>query len=119
MSSVPFDHLLVAREMSADTNGGVSAGRSSPLGAAVIPGGVNFSIRSRSASSVELVLFDREEDARQARVITINVATDRIDHYWHVFVPGGKPGQFYGYRIQGRFDPARGMRFEPSKVLLV
>jgi len=104
--------------MSAGTDGGVSAGRSSPLGATVTPRGVNFSVFSRSASGVELLLFDRNDDARPARVITIDGATNRTYNYWHTFVPGVKPGQLYGYRIQGRFDPASGMRFDPTKDLL-
>ena len=118
MSIVPVDTPVVAREMSAGADGRVAAGRSSPLGATVISGGANFSIYSRSASGVELLFFDREEDVRPARVITIQEATCRTDDYWHVFVPGVAPGQLYGYRIHGRFDPASGMRFNPSKVLL-
>jgi isoamylase len=109
---------LVAKEMTAGTKGELSNGQSSPLGATVVSGGVNFSLFSRSASGVELVFFDREEDARPGRVITLDVATNRTYSYWHVFVPGVKPGQLYGYRVQGRFDPASGMRFDPTKVLL-
>jgi isoamylase len=115
---VPLDRPLVARETSAATDHGVSAGRSSPLGATVVLGGVNFSIYSRSASGVELVFFDRQEDARPARVITIDGATNRTYNYWHTFVPGVEPGQLYGYRVHGPFDPASGMRFDPTKVLL-
>jgi len=118
MSVVPFVRPLVGRDVSAGTNSGVSAGQSSPLGATVIPDGVNFSVYSRSASGVELVFCDRGEDARPARVITIDGVTNRTYNYWHAFVPGVKPGQLYGYRIQGPFDPAVGMRFDPSKVLL-
>jgi glycogen operon protein len=95
-----------------------TCGRSSPLGATVVPGGVNFSVYSRSAAGVELVFFDREDDATPARVITIDPAANCTGHYWHVFVAGIKPGQLYGYRVQGPFDPAAGMRFDPTKVLL-
>src|SRR6266576_2218924 len=95
-----------------------SAGRSSPLGATVLPGGVNFSVYSRNASGVEVLLFDREDDALPARVITIDSATNRTYHYWHVFVPDLQPGQLYGYRVHGPFDPSSGMRFDPGKVLL-
>jgi isoamylase len=105
-------------EIPAGAEQSVSAGRSSPLGATVAPGGVNFSIFSRSATGIELLFFDGEEDARPSRVITIDATTQRTDHYWHVFVPGVKPGQLYGYRVEGRFDPAIGMRFDPSKILL-
>jgi isoamylase len=96
----------------------VTIGRSSPLGATVTDGGVNFSLFSRSATGVELLLFDREDDARPARVIPVDPSTSRTYHYWHVFVPGVQPGQIYGYRVAGPFDPASGMRFDPAKVLL-
>jgi isoamylase len=96
----------------------VKDGRSSPLGATVLPGGVNFSIFSRTASAVELVFFDREDYARPSRVVPIDPAANRAYHYWHVFVPNVKPGQLYGYRVAGPFDPASGMRFDPDKVLL-
>ena len=97
---------------------GDSAGRSAPLGATVQPGGVNFSVYSRGASAVELLLFDREDDARPTRVIPIGATTNRTYHYWHVFVPGVRPGQMYGYRVHGGWDPANGERFDSSKVLL-
>jgi isoamylase len=93
-------------------------GRSSPLGATIGSGGVNFSIFSRNASRVELLLFDRADDALPARVIAIDAATNRTLDYWHVFVPGIVPGQLYGYRVRGPFDPQRGERFDPDKLLL-
>jgi len=99
-------------------NTDLEVGKSSPLGATVVPGGVNFSIFSRNATHVELVLFDRADDARPTRVIGIDPATHRTLDYWHVFVPGIKPGQLYGYRIHGPFDPQQGMRFDPDKLLL-
>ena len=92
--------------------------QSSPLGSTVVRGGANFSVFSRNASGVELVLFDREDDSRAARVIRIDAATNRSYHYWHVFVPGVEPGQLYAYRVQGPSDPANGLRFDPTKVLL-
>jgi isoamylase len=95
-----------------------SIGRSSPLGATVTDGGVNFSLFSRSATRVDLLLFDREDDAQPARVIPIDPSTNRTYHYWHVFVPGVQPGQIYGYQAAGPFDRANGMRFDPAKVLL-
>jgi isoamylase len=51
-------------------------------------------------------------------VIPIDPSSNRTYHYWHVFVPGVQPGQIYGYRVDGPFDPAKGMRFDPRKVLL-
>jgi isoamylase len=118
MSTVRLNGTLLAKEVPFADDGTVRRGRSAPLGATIVPGGVNFSIFSRNASGVELLLFDREDDARAARVIMIDPATQRTSNYWHVFVPGVKPGQLYGYRVQGRFDPASGMRFDPTKVLL-
>ena len=93
-------------------------GSSSPLGATVVAGGVNFSLFSRSATGVELLLFDWEDDARPARVLHLDPAANRTYHYWHVYVPGVQPGQMYGYRVAGPSDPANGMRFDPAKVLL-
>jgi isoamylase len=92
--------------------------QSSPLGATVVPGGVNFSIYSREASDVELLLFDREDDPQPPRVIKLDPIMNRTYPYWHVFVPGVNAGQLYGYRAYGPFDPANGVRFDPSKVLL-
>jgi glycogen operon protein len=93
-------------------------GSSSPIGVTVNAGGANFSLFSRHATGIELLLFDREDDQRPARVIPIEPSTNRTYHYWHTFVPGIKPGQIYAYRVQGPFEPSRGMRFDGSKVLL-
>lgn len=93
-------------------------GNSAPLGATVVDGGVNFSIFSRTASGMELLLFDKEDDPRPAQVIPIECSSHRTYHYWHVFVPGLQAGQIYGYRVYGPYDPAKGLRFNPSKVLL-
>src|SRR5262245_8152319 len=90
----------------------------SPLGATVLREGVNFSLFSRSATGVELLLFDGDDDARPARVIEIDPARDRAYYYWHVFVPGVRAGQLYAYRVWGPSDPANGLRADPMKVLL-
>jgi isoamylase len=101
-----------------NTPSAAAIGRAHPLGSTVVRGGANFSLYSRSGTGVELLFFDREDDGRPARVIRIDPATGRAYHYWHVFVPGVQPGQVYGYRVEGPFDPAGGMRFDPAKVLL-
>jgi len=93
-------------------------GSSSPLGATPSGAGMNFSVFSRHASRVELLLFDDVEDARAARVIAMDAAANRTYHYWHALAPGVKPGQIYGYRVAGPSDPGRGLRFDPEKVLL-
>jgi pullulanase/glycogen debranching enzyme len=72
----------------------------SPVGATAVPGGVNFSVFSRGASSVEFLLFDRGDDIRPTRVVPIDPAANRTHHYWHAFVPNLQPGQLYGYRVQ-------------------
>jgi isoamylase len=96
----------------------VSPGRCFPLGASPGEGGVNFSIFSSQASWLELLLFDGAGDAEPARVLRLEAPAHRTYHYWHAFVPGLRPGQMYGYRAMGPFDPARGLRFDPVKVLL-
>jgi glycogen operon protein len=95
-----------------------TAGRSWPLGATVVEGGANFSVFSRHATGVEIVLFDREDDARPSRVVELDPVADRTYHYWHAFVPGLAQGQLYGYRVRGPQDPSRGLRFDSDKVLL-
>src|SRR5271157_2740237 len=103
---------------SADPKGVASVGRSFPLGATVVAAGVNFSVYARDATGVELAFSDREDDSRPSRVIKIDPTKNRTYPYWHVFVPGLRPGQLYGYRVSGPFDPASGMRFDPEKLLL-
>jgi glycogen operon protein len=100
------------------THAASAADKSFPIGATVVEGGVNFCVFSRHATAMELLLFDREDDQRPARTIPIDPTANRTYHYWHTFVPGLKPGQLYGYRATGPFDPANGMRFDPAKVLL-
>ena len=95
-----------------------SAGSSSPLGATLLPGGANFSIYSRSASGVELLLFDREDDGQPSRVIPLDPVRNRTYHYWHTFVPNLQEGQIYAYRMHGPFQPGAGLRFDPSTILL-
>jgi isoamylase len=98
--------------------GGPEPGTSSPLGAAPSPAGVTFSVFSRNATAVDLLLFDRVDDRRAARVVPLDPSVHRTYHYWHAFVPDVRPGQLYAYRVEGPFDPASGMRFDPTKVLL-
>ena len=93
-------------------------GRSFPLGATVYADGVNFSIFSKNATAIDLLLFDAVDDAQPARVISLDRRANRTFHYWHVVVPDIKPGQLYAYRAHGPFDPNKGLRFNPKKVLL-
>src|SRR5215468_4408262 len=91
---------------------------SAPLGATVQPDGVNFSLFSRHATGVELLFFDRDDDPHPTRVVRLDPGVDRAYYYWHAFLPGIRPGQLYGYRVWGPWDPANGLRFDPMKVLL-
>ena len=93
-------------------------GTSSPLGATVFRDGVNFSVFSRRATRIELLLFDGVDQAQPSRVIELDPRNHRTYHYWQVFVPGVRPGQLYAYRAVGPYAPEHGLRFDPSKALL-
>ncbi|CAN5596358.1 glycogen debranching protein GlgX [soil metagenome] len=94
------------------------AGKSHPLGATVAQDGVNFSLFTRTATGVQLLLFEREDDAKPAHAVRLEPGINRTYHYWHAFVPGVRPGQIYGYRVEGPATPERGLRFDSSKLLL-
>jgi isoamylase len=95
-----------------------SQGSSAPLGATVCDGGVNFSVFSRNATRVELLLFDDVNAAKPAKIIPLDPHRNRTYHYWHTFVPDLKPGQIYAYRAHGAFAPEQGLRFDREKALL-
>ena len=94
------------------------AGESYPLGATLINGGGNFSIYSRHATGVELLLFDAEDSDRPAQVFSLDPYTNRTYHYWHIYVPNVQAGHIYAYRVTGESCPAKGHRFDPQKILL-
>jgi glycogen operon protein len=93
-------------------------GLSAPLGATVVDGGVNFSVFSKAATAVELLLFDDAEALEPSRVVHLTPGAHRTYHYWHVMLPDVVPGQIYAYRAQGPLAPDRGLRFDPDKILL-
>jgi isoamylase len=94
------------------------AGQSFPVGASVYPGGVNFCVYSRSATGIDLLLFDQEEAAQPAQVIQLDPQQNLTYHYWHVFVKGIGAGQLYGYRAYGSAQPEAGLIFDPQKLLI-
>jgi isoamylase len=96
----------------------VASGESAPLGATVYPGGVNFSVYSKGATLIELLLFDDENARQPSRIIPLHADKHRTYHYWHVFVPALEPGQVYAYRAHGPSELASGLRFDGQKVLL-
>ncbi len=93
-------------------------GTSYPLGATVCPDGVNFSVFSRDADTVDLLLFDRVDAPKPSQVITLDPGKNRTYHYWHIFVPNVRPGQIYTYRAIGPPMPREGLCFDPEKLLL-
>lgn len=96
----------------------VSDGVAAPLGATIVPGGVNFSLYSKHATHVELLLFDHADDAQPARIIPLDPRRHRTYHYWHVCVPGIGSGQLYAWRAHGPLAPERGLRFDAEKILI-
>lgn len=93
-------------------------GRSYPLGATVYPEGVNFSIYTKNAGAVELLLFKDVDDAKPHRTIRLDPKKNRTFFYWHTFVQGIGAGHLYGYRVYGPHAPERGFRFDGHKLLL-
>ncbi len=102
--------------MRVDT-GRVTSGAGAPLGATIVEGGVNFSVFSKHATRIELLLFE-SGDTAPSQILTLDPHRHRTRHYWHAFVPGLQAGQTYAYRADGPFDPGRGLRFDPTKVLV-
>jgi isoamylase len=90
-------------------------GRSYPLGATWDGAGVNFAIFSENATKVELCLFDSHDSDKESQRIELREHTDQV---WHAYLPDIMPGQLYGYRFHGPFDPKNGHRFNPNKVVL-
>ncbi len=87
-------------------------GRPFPLGATWDGQGTNFALFSENAEQVELCLFDDENRETRVEVCEITAYT------WHCFLPGVGPGQRYGYRVHGPYEPAEGHRFNPAKLLI-
>ena len=89
----------------------IMPGRPNPLGATPDATGTNFAVAS-GGDDVRLCLFDA--DGAEAQL----VLPERDGDIWHGFVPGVGPGQAYGFRVSGPFDPGRGLRYNPAKLLL-
>ncbi|HET7584852.1 MAG TPA: glycogen debranching protein GlgX [Gemmatimonadaceae bacterium] len=86
-----------------------------PLGATWDGRGVNFALFSENATGVELCLFDHGDSAEERARIQVRERTDQI---WHCYLPDIRPGQLYGYRVHGPYDPERGQRFNPAQLLI-
>src|SRR4029453_14458275 len=83
-----------------------------PLGATYDGPGTNFAIFSEVAEAVELCLFDPSGNERKVQL------HEQDAFVWHAYLPGVEPGQRYGYRVYGPYEPARGLRCNPHKLLL-
>jgi isoamylase len=90
-------------------------GKPYPLGATWTGEGVNFSIYSEAATNIELCLFDGADSKTERERICLGEVTG---HIWHAFLTDVKPGQHYGYRVYGPYEPEQGLRFNPSKLLI-
>ena len=113
-----IDVSRAAATATAATGAASPNGRSFPIGATVVDGGVNFCVFSRHATAMEVLLFDRDDDQRPARTVRMDPVENRTYHYWHTFVSGLRAGQLYAYRASGPREPTHGLRFDSSKVLL-
>ncbi len=90
-------------------------GRPYPLGATWDGRGVNFALYSENATKVELCLFDSPDAKQESTRVAIAEQTDMV---WHTYLPDARPGQLYGYRVYGPYEPEHGHRFNPNKLLL-
>src|SRR5690606_31059344 len=100
------------------TSGGsmrVWPGNPYPLGATWDGEGTNFALYSEHATEVELCLFDSPQAAEPTECFRLR---ERTAHVWHGYLPGIGPGQLYGYRVNGPYDPRRGLRFNPFKLMI-
>jgi glycogen operon protein len=90
-------------------------GSPSPLGATWDGSGVNFAVFSEHATGVQLCLFDDADATMESLCIPLTERTNRV---WHGYLPDVRPGQLYGYRVHGAWDPNNGHRFNAAKILL-
>ena len=93
----------------------VRPGRHAPLGATFDGQGVNFAVYSENATGMEVCLFDADPASANEKRIPLR---EHTMHVWHGYVAGLKPGQRYGYRAKGAYEPARGLLFNPHKLLV-
>jgi glycogen operon protein len=85
------------------------------VGARWAGGGVNFALFAENATKVELCLFDSPDAKSESRRVVLKENTDQV---WHCYLPDALPGQLYGYRVHGPYEPQHGHRFNPNKVVL-
>ncbi len=86
-----------------------------PQGATYDGNGTNFALFSEGAEYVDLCLFDKSEDKKESKVVRLRERTNGV---WHIYLPDIGPGQLYGYRVHGPYEPEKGLRFNHNKLLL-
>jgi glycogen operon protein len=108
-----LEQLLALCEMQT-----VRSGVALPLGAHARGDGVNFAVFGRNATGVRLDLFAGLEDAMPARTIILDASRNKTGDIWHVWLEGIRPGQLYGFRVAGPYEPHAGHRFNPNKLVV-
>src|SRR5688572_29101118 len=93
----------------------VYPGEPYPLGASWDGEGVNFAVFAENAAGMDLCLFDTLESKNEEERIRLNEVSH---HVWHAYIPGLKPGQLYGFRAHGSYEPMNGLRYNPNKLLI-
>ena len=95
----------------------VHNGKPMGFGAVLTGGGVNFSIYSRDATKVSLVLFDSEYDHKPAKVVDFDPHSNRTGDIWHIYIEGLGAATLYLYKVDGPYVPPKGLRFNSNKYL--
>jgi isoamylase len=93
----------------------VYPGNPYPLGAIWNGSGVNFALYADNAKGVELCFFETTKDEIESQRFKL---VERTHHVWHIYIDGAKPGQLYGFRVDGSYDPVNGHRYNASKLLI-
>jgi glycogen operon protein len=110
----PFEEYLAEVSENADVRRGIPL----PLGTHEFDGGVNFALFSRDATRVRLELFAYATDSKPERIVEFDPICNRTGDVWHIWIKGIPPGQLYGYRVDGPYNPQEGHRFNFNRLLL-
>jgi isoamylase len=89
-----------------------------PLGATILPNGVNFSLYSGTATGVELLIFDEHDSPQPTQTIELIASKNKTFHFWHIFVKDLTAGAHYAFRVGGPWVPEQGLRHNRNKVLI-
>ena len=95
-----------------------SRGAPKTFGATICPNGVNFSLYSRDATKVQLILFEDENSVSPSQIIDLDSQKNKTGDVWHIFLEGAKAGTLYLYKVDGDYNPPEGLRFNHNKYIL-